>query len=906
MSVNKLNLQIGGSREPEEDTLLEETGVSIEVDDLIADLFDDNKEEIVEEHGDFLVKALDNAMPERVVVAEPELPEEWLPEPLVEEVQQEEVALTREERMAEAMSLYHKKSLSEVAPVSDTDRIKLLEDAFAQMKRGQPQTLVTGIGASLDSGGGAVWLWDLEDINIGAPYQNTTTGGTSYPDIPDGSILTFDKSKSYWVPVEGTGEATNILTGGIIKATGGAANTSGNLVIQATDGTNGDLIIQDSSEDVKFRVDGNNGVTTLSGGKLTITRATSGSNLNIQGKTVLFPQDATSLLLGTNAASGNNSDSIRYYGTVTDNNDIANKKYVDDSIAGLDPSGGFTFKGTCDVTRSVTSDPPNPASAANPSAGDFYINTVAGVANSSWTGIGELTISADQLIIYSGSSARWFAGAVEGANPNVLKAGDTMTGSLTIDPESGTNALIIRSGGTTTAQIFSGGSATFNNTLTAYNANFNNVKPRQDNTWSLGSNTSTWNHGYINNITSTTVDNSGTLDVSGTCTVAKSSSGTRFVVGNSSMVGSSADPSYFFNGGKSANLIIGRCTDNSMSNPQIIIQGKTDASDGVKTNDLLQVFRISGNAPDAIRYFGRTSSSNDIQNKKSCDQTYARLASSNDFANSQSIKVDNGQFALTVEPSNSTTDTFRVYGSGKVETTQISQTSASLNNDFKGPITSEGPFVTTGTVNFVRSGTTSSSDWMIQGRTTGAPTRDDGQLLVVSRSTGSSGSDNISYEGGTGGLGNIQTKSSVQALINSSVDAAVAASVSAWTTIDSTTSNQSISTMSGTGWFIKYRTTNSGKTVEVIAHAAKGGTRVVAGDILGVLPTALQPAYQVPVLFSPKNATTTLDQGTGALGLVSTTGAIAVIYCFSNTGDSNASGTGSQDYWANFSYALNS
>ena len=69
MSVNKLNLQIGGSREPEEDTLLEETGVSIEVDDLIADLFDDNKEEIVEEHGDFLVKALDNAMPERVVVA---------------------------------------------------------------------------------------------------------------------------------------------------------------------------------------------------------------------------------------------------------------------------------------------------------------------------------------------------------------------------------------------------------------------------------------------------------------------------------------------------------------------------------------------------------------------------------------------------------------------------------------------------------------------------------------------------------------------------------------------------------------------------------------------------------------------------------------------------------------------
>ena len=97
MSVNKLNLQIGGSREPEEDTLMEETGVSIEVDDLIADLFDDNKEEIVEEHGDFLVRALDNAMPETVVVAEPELPEEWLPERLVEEVQEEVALLVKRE-----------------------------------------------------------------------------------------------------------------------------------------------------------------------------------------------------------------------------------------------------------------------------------------------------------------------------------------------------------------------------------------------------------------------------------------------------------------------------------------------------------------------------------------------------------------------------------------------------------------------------------------------------------------------------------------------------------------------------------------------------------------------------------------------------------------------------------------
>ena len=42
--------------------------------------------------------------------------------------------------------------------------------------------------------------------------------------------------------------------------------------------------------------------------------------------------------------------------------------------------------------------------------------------------------------------------------------------------------------------------------------------------------------------------------------------------------------------------------------------------------------------------------------------------------------------------------------------------------------------------------------------------------------------------------------------------------------------------MQGTVWYIKYRTTNGGTTVEIIIHASKAGSAVLAGDIVGVLP----------------------------------------------------------------------
>ena len=104
---------------------------------------------------------------------------------------------TRQELMAESISLYHTKTnqnLQEIPESSDRDRIKLLEDAFAQMRRGQPQTIVAGVGASLDSGGGAVWLWDLEDVNIGVPLNG------AYPNIEDGAVLKYDRDNLRWEP----------------------------------------------------------------------------------------------------------------------------------------------------------------------------------------------------------------------------------------------------------------------------------------------------------------------------------------------------------------------------------------------------------------------------------------------------------------------------------------------------------------------------------------------------------------------------------------------------------------------------------------------------------------------------------------------------------------------------------
>ena len=188
MAINRLNLQIGGPSDDEHKEVRKmEEQIDVSIDQLLSEEFGDVVE-LVDPEAQFL---------EEMVIPQPapELPADWLPEAkpelyLREHAQEEpEKPKTRQELMAETMSRYHKATkldLSEADPLSNDQRIKLLEDAYAQMKRGQPNTLVSGIGASLDSGGGAVWLWDLEDVNIGVPLNGT------YPTITDGDALVYN------------------------------------------------------------------------------------------------------------------------------------------------------------------------------------------------------------------------------------------------------------------------------------------------------------------------------------------------------------------------------------------------------------------------------------------------------------------------------------------------------------------------------------------------------------------------------------------------------------------------------------------------------------------------------------------------------------------------------------------
>ncbi len=108
--------------------------------------------------------------------------------------------------------------------------------------------------------------------------------------------------------------------------------------------------------------------------------------------------------------------------------------------------------------------------------------------------------------------------------------------------------------------------------------------------------------------------------------------------------------------------------------------------------------------------------------------------------------------------------------------------------------------------------------------------------------------------------------------------------------------------MTGNSWYIKYR--QVGGSVQLQIHAAKGGSQVVAGDIVGTLPSALIPSLLSPILFVPKNVNSTLAQGYGAIGFIDNgTGTIAIAHTF-NDNPENTATDGSQDYWANMMYTL--
>jgi hypothetical protein len=367
----------------------------------VSHLIESTDEELIS-HADF--DELYESLNTEEVVEEKYEVVELEPEFVSEEIVYQEPTPTPEkgsrvDRMAESISLYHTKtrqSLEEVAPATDGERIKLLEDAFAQMRRAQPATLVSGIGASLDSGGGAVWLWDLNDVNIGTPLNG------AYPVINDNDVLKFDSATNKWIPGAPTANSADLpLAGGTM---------TGDIVFNSSQTFPGTLELDGGTMtgDITF----NSGQTFP--GTLPLTGGTMTGDISFNSGQA-FPG---TLLLTGGAITGDTT----YAGSTAAATNLQTKTSVSALISAA-VTGGFVFKGTTDVT----------GAAPTPAAGDFYINTVAGTASASWTGIATLTIAADQLVIYSGSESRWFAGAVENNSSYLPKTGGTMTGTLTID-----------------------------------------------------------------------------------------------------------------------------------------------------------------------------------------------------------------------------------------------------------------------------------------------------------------------------------------------------------------------------------------------------------------------------------------------------------------------------------------
>ena len=250
MSINRLNLQIGGGDQEDYEkrkVMREVTKEEKNIDALMDDLF----------FEEMVAPALSGEKPqagrqqiqEEIVYREPRSNVDILSNYITKTVREEPEEYQNPRSLRENYSL--------------EDRLSLLEqDVFTKMSQATPNTLVSGIGASLDSGGGAVWLWDLEDVSIGAPLNG------AYPSITDGSFLAYDSASKAWNAVEAASSA-NALSGAVIKATGGSANSGGNLVIEATDATDGNFTIKNASAADTFTIDGSSGDTTISGGKLT-------------------------------------------------------------------------------------------------------------------------------------------------------------------------------------------------------------------------------------------------------------------------------------------------------------------------------------------------------------------------------------------------------------------------------------------------------------------------------------------------------------------------------------------------------------------------------------------------------------------------------------------------------------
>jgi len=442
-------------------------------------------------------------------------------------------------------------------------------------------------------GGGAVWLWDLDDVNIGIPDNST------YPVIADNSPLVFDSATEQWVPgiPAGAGGTTFLplaggtMTGdinfnggqqfpGTLELSGGTMTGEiGFTTAQTFPGalaTTGGTMIGDIGFSTTQTFPG---VLETSGGTMSGTigftsAQTFPGTLELSGGTMTgnIGFTTTQILPG---AGGSITGDTTYFGDTSQPLNVQTRTSVNQLIA-TQVSGGFNFIGTTNVATD------NPG--AGVTGGDFYINTAVGIASTTWNGIAGLTISADQLVIYSANDTRWFAGAVENNTSYVQKSGSTMTGKLAIEvnrQSAASNSFVLN------GRITDSGSDTAD-LLRTYIRGTGSDLPD-----------------YVQYFGGTTGDN--TIQTLGSVNTLldnyiPSSGGT--------MVGPlTLEADAFFTKKR-----------DGQGNKDFIIEGTTVTSLGDTEAQLFFVNRNGVNAnPDAINYDGLTTNDENIQNKKSVD-----------------------------------------------------------------------------------------------------------------------------------------------------------------------------------------------------------------------------------------------------------------------------------------------
>jgi len=180
-------------------------------DELLEETVIEQPEEIVEEE-----EYTPEMVVEEIEEDTPEIVEEIITEDVIEEVVEEPPTETYMDRLVRGISEYTKKTpVSNPEPRSDVDqKFELMEYQINRLKSYINEALggmggrnlVSGIGQGGDGqtpGGGAVQLWDLDDVAIGTPGP-----GDSYPALSDGDTLVWNSTLRKWQPGSGGGGST--------------------------------------------------------------------------------------------------------------------------------------------------------------------------------------------------------------------------------------------------------------------------------------------------------------------------------------------------------------------------------------------------------------------------------------------------------------------------------------------------------------------------------------------------------------------------------------------------------------------------------------------------------------------------------------------------------------------------